>query len=73
MCASVLEGVYPGRVYADNLADPHAALLVTSIESESNGAWAFLAGDPANPAFNRALNAAIFERQVVNEQAPILF
>jgi RimJ/RimL family protein N-acetyltransferase len=73
MCASVLEGVYPGRVYVDDLPSPRCALLVTSIESEANGAWAFLAGDPGNQAFNRALNQAIFERQVISPQSPIIF
>jgi RimJ/RimL family protein N-acetyltransferase len=73
MCASVLEGVYPGRVYVDDLASPRCALLVTSIESEANGAWAFLAGDPGNQAFNRELNQAIFDRQAISPQSPIIF
>ncbi len=72
MCASVLEGVYPGRVFVDNLAAPRSALLVTFIESESSGAWAFLAGDPANQVFNQALNQAIFKRQVISPKAPIV-
>jgi len=73
MCAAVLEGVYPGKVYVDDLARPRTALLTTSIESEAHGIWCFLAGDPANDAFNRALNTAIYARQILAGEVPILF
>ncbi len=72
MCTSVLEGVYPGQVYVDDMVRPRTALLVTHIESEAYGAWCFLAGDPHNPAFTRALNAAIYARQVIAENTPVL-
>jgi RimJ/RimL family protein N-acetyltransferase len=73
MCASVLAGIYPGKVFVDDLAAPRSALLITFIESEAHGVWGFLAGDPANPAFNQAVNSAIFARQVVPAEAPVLF
>lgn len=77
MCAAVLEGVYPGKVYVDDvclghLAQPRTALLTTYIESEAHGTWCFLAGEPANDAFNQSLNAAIFSRQIINHDVPIL-
>jgi RimJ/RimL family protein N-acetyltransferase len=72
MCASVLAGIYPGHVFVDNLTQPRSALLTTFIESEAHGVWGFLAGDPANDTFNRALNAAIFNRQVFSGDAPVL-
>ncbi|MBN2147368.1 MAG: GNAT family N-acetyltransferase [Anaerolineales bacterium] len=72
MCAAVLEGIYPGKLYVDDLAQPRSALLTTFIESEAHGAWGYLAGDPANDLFNHALNAAIFSRQVVPIDSPVL-
>lgn len=73
MCAAVLEGIYPGRVYIDNPAQPRSALLTTYIESEAHGAWCFLAGEPANHGFNQSLNSAIFSRQIIARNTPILF
>ncbi len=73
MCAAVLGGIYPGKVYVDDLAQPHTSLLTTYIESEAHGNWCFLTGDPANNAFNRSLNAAIFSRQIIAADVPILF
>jgi len=73
MCTAVLEGIYPGRVYVDNLAQPQTALLTTYIESEAHGTWCFLAGEPINDAFNRSLNTAILSGQIVAKNTPILF
>jgi RimJ/RimL family protein N-acetyltransferase len=73
MCTAVLEGIYPGRVYVDNLAQPRTALLTTHIESEAHGSWCFLAGEPVNDGFNQSLNSAIFSRQIVANNTPILF
>lgn len=73
MCTAVLDGIYPGKVYVDNLAQPRTALLTTHIESEENGIWCFLAGEPANEAFNQSLNAAIFSRQIIADNTPVLF
>lgn len=72
MCTAVLEGIYPGKVYLDDVTQPATALLTTYIESEAHGAWCFLAGDAANAAFNQALNAAIYSRQVIAEGTPVL-
>ena len=73
MCTSVLEGIYPGRVYVDNLARPRSALLTTYIESEAHGTWCFLAGEPVNDGFNHSLNSAVFSRQIIAHNTPILF
>jgi RimJ/RimL family protein N-acetyltransferase len=73
MCTAVLEGVYPGKIFVDNPDDPRSAFLATYIKSEASGTWGFLAGDPTNEAFNRALNTAIFDRQVIHKDSPILF
>jgi RimJ/RimL family protein N-acetyltransferase len=73
MCAAVLEGIYPGRVYIDNVSQPRTALLTTYIESEAHGTWCFLAGEPANDGFNQSVNAAIFSRQIIANNTPILF
>ena len=73
MCTAVLEGIYPGKVYVDDLAQPRTALLTTYIESEAHGMWCFLAGEPANDVFNQSLNAAIFSRQIMTSAVPILF
>lgn len=73
MVAAVLEGVYPGKVYGDDPEQPRTALLTTAIESEAHGVWCFLAGDPANAAFNQALNAAIFAQTLFAAEVPVLF
>jgi RimJ/RimL family protein N-acetyltransferase len=73
MCKAVLEGIYPGRVYVDNLAQPRTALLTTYIESEAHGTWCFLAGESINDGFTRSLNAAIFSRQIIANNTPVLF
>jgi RimJ/RimL family protein N-acetyltransferase len=69
----VLAGCYPGRVYVDDRAAPRAALLLTYIESEATGVWAFLAGDPSNESFNRELNAALLGRKLFGAEVPVLF
>lgn len=73
MCTAVLDGIYPGKVYADNPAQPRSALLTTHIESEAHGVWCFLAGEAANEAFNQSLNAAIFSHQIIAGNVPVLF
>ena len=72
MCAAVLEGVYPGKVYVADQDQPRTALLTTYIESEAHGIWCFLAGEPANDAFNQALNEAIYSREIIPPDVPIL-
>jgi RimJ/RimL family protein N-acetyltransferase len=65
-CTGVLEGKYPGRVFVDDPAHPRTAFMIT------RDMWCFLAGDPHNDAFNRALNAAILAREVVGEGVSVL-
>ena len=72
MCTAVLAGVYPGKIFVDDPAHPQSALLTTHIGDESSGTWGFLAGNPANDPFNRALNQATFDRQVVPPDSSIL-
>jgi RimJ/RimL family protein N-acetyltransferase len=72
MCTSVLERVYPGRVFVDRVENPRTALLTTFIESEENSTWGFLAGEPTNENFNRTLNTAIFDRQVISPKTPVI-
>lgn len=72
MCTAVLEGIYPGKVYTDGYTRPRTALLTTYIESEAHGTWCFLAGEPANHAFNQSLNAAIFSRQIIAKSTPLV-
>lgn len=73
MCAAVLAGVYPGRVYVDQPEKPRSALLLTFIESESSGVWAFLAGAADNPVFNQAVNQAVRARTCLDPRTPIIF
>jgi RimJ/RimL family protein N-acetyltransferase len=73
MCTSVLEGVYPGKIFVDNRHHPHSAFLATYIDNEASGIWGFLSGIPTNEAFNLALNNAIFTREVIYPETPLLF
>jgi RimJ/RimL family protein N-acetyltransferase len=73
MCSAVLEGVYPGNVFVDDLDHPETAFLTTFISGEDEGVWGFLVGEPRNDPFNRALNRAIFNREMISERAPIVF
>ena len=73
MCNAVLEGIYHGKVYVDDRARPQTALLTTYIESEAHGVWCFLAGESTNDAFNQSTNSAIFSRQIIPDNTPILF
>jgi RimJ/RimL family protein N-acetyltransferase len=72
MCLSVLEGIYPGSVYVENIEHPDAAVLTTFIENETNGVWAFLAGNPGNNNFNQSLNRAIYDRRVISMETPVV-
>ena len=73
MCTAVLEGIYPGRLHVDNLAESRTALLTTYIESETHGTWCFLVGEPNNNDFNQSLNSAVFSRRIIAHNTPILF
>jgi RimJ/RimL family protein N-acetyltransferase len=67
MCTAVLEGIWPGQVWVDDVANPKAGLLITFL-SGGGAAWCFLAGDPDNLKFNAALNKAIFEDKVAGKE-----
>ena len=66
MCTAVLEGIWPGKVWADNPDEPRTAFLVTFL-SGGGAAWCFLAGKPDNQKFNTALNKAIFADKVIGQ------
>ncbi len=65
-CRAVLEGSHPGRVFVDDPASPQTAFLIT------REVWSYLAGEPGNEGFNRALNRAIFRQEIVGEGVPLL-
>jgi RimJ/RimL family protein N-acetyltransferase len=64
--AAVLDGNSPGRVFVDDSARPRSAFTVSP-------EGCYLAGDPYNPAFNRALNQAVVLRRGLGEDVPVLF
>ncbi|MBK8022441.1 MAG: GNAT family N-acetyltransferase [Chloroflexi bacterium] len=61
-CAGVLEGLYAGRVFVDDPEQPRSGFVA------KDGGWWFLAGDPGDEAFNRALNTALFDRTILGEK-----
>jgi RimJ/RimL family protein N-acetyltransferase len=62
-CAAVLAGIHPGRVFVDDPGQPHSGAVIRE------DSWCFLAGSPAEREFNRALNQALFARQIVPQKA----
>ena len=72
MCTAVLEGIYPGKVFVDNHNNPGTALLTTFIESEQRSVWGFLVGEAHNEEFNSVLNWAIYNRQIMPTETPVL-
>jgi GNAT superfamily N-acetyltransferase len=66
-CAGVLEGCHEGRVLVDDLDQPRTAFMLTW------GCWGYLAGDPGNAGFLRALNETLFSRAFLDEHAWGLF
>lgn len=63
--AAVLDGNSPGRIFVDDPAQPRTAFMLSPEGS-------YLAGDPDNPAFNAALNRAIFSRRILGEDVSVL-
>lgn len=61
-CAGVLEGLYAGRVLVDDRDNPRSGLV------SKDKVWWFLAGNPHNQTFNKALNAALFDRTLSGEK-----
>jgi RimJ/RimL family protein N-acetyltransferase len=66
-CAGVLERSHDGRVFVDDLQSPRTAFMLTW------GCWGYLAGDPDNAGFLRALNEALFSKAFLDEGAWGLF
>jgi RimJ/RimL family protein N-acetyltransferase len=65
-CAAVLAGLHPGRVFVDDPAQPRTGFAC------HDDPWCFLAGDPGNDGFVRALNRAIYAREAVPAAVPSL-
>ncbi|MBN1582487.1 MAG: GNAT family N-acetyltransferase [Anaerolineae bacterium] len=65
-CTAVLAGIHPGWIFVDDLDRPHTAFL------NHKDSWCYLAGDPANTAFNRALNEAIWQKEAIKADVPVL-
>ena len=64
--AAVLDGNNPGRVFVDDPANPQTAFMFSP-------EGCYLAGNPDNNAFNRALNHAIYAGEVPGEKVNALF
>jgi RimJ/RimL family protein N-acetyltransferase len=62
----VLAGIHPGRILVDDASQPRTALVTR------DDGWCFLAGDPGNDGFNRAVNRAIRDREIVSPKASTL-
>ena len=62
-CAGVLEGCHVGRVYVDDVEQPHTAFMLTW------DCWGFFGGDPDNAAFLQALNEALYAKTFLDEHA----
>ncbi len=62
-CAGVLQGKYPGQLWVDDVLRPRSALLV------KDGFWAYLGGDAGNTAFNQAVRAGFFDRQITGDKS----
>jgi RimJ/RimL family protein N-acetyltransferase len=73
MVAAVLDDIYPGAIYTDDPSHPRTAYLQTFIGSEQEPQWGFLAGDPNNDVFCRELNQALFQREIVHPNAPLIY
>ena len=70
-CTAVLAGAYPGRVLVDDARQPATALLTTALSA--GALWCFLAGDPADAGFNRAVNRVLRSGEGLDEAVTILF
>ena len=66
-CTAALAGLFPGRVVVDDPDHPQAAFVNTG------GVWCFLAGKPDDDGFNRALNRALFDREIIDGDVDALF
>lgn len=63
MCGAVLMDIYPGRIWVDDPAIQKTAFMSSYLNQGVT--WCYLIGNPLNVSFNRALNQAIFTRQII--------
>jgi GNAT superfamily N-acetyltransferase len=70
MCAAVLEGIWPGKIWADDPHDPGSAMLLTFL-SGGGAAWCFLAGSPDDDEFNAFLNTTLFKDKVAGKDVGV--
>jgi RimJ/RimL family protein N-acetyltransferase len=61
-CMAVLAGIYPGRVFVNDMTQPETGCVAT------RGNWVFLAGKTDNVAFNDALKQALWKREIASEK-----
>lgn len=64
--AAVLAGDNPGRVFVDEPAAPRTAFMLSP-------EGCYLAGNPDNPVFNRALNREVVSNRVLGDDVRVLF
>jgi RimJ/RimL family protein N-acetyltransferase len=63
--AAVLDGNSPGRVFVDDAARPRSAFMLSP-------EGCYLAGDPDDRTFNRALNQGIVERRELGDEVRVI-
>jgi len=66
MCAAVLDGIWPGKIWVNDIRNPQSALLITFLGG-GGAAWCFLAGE-ADARFSEFLNNALFEEKVAGDE-----
>jgi GNAT superfamily N-acetyltransferase len=64
--AAVLDGNCPGRIFVDDPTQPRSAFMLSP-------EGCYLAGDPGNLAFNRALNEALVHQRALGDDVHALF
>ena len=73
MSAAVLEGIWDGDVWVDDMDIPKASMILFYLPA-GGPAWCFLAGNPESAGFNSAINSLIFgENSIYKDTASFLF
>ncbi len=67
MSVAVLDDNRSGKVFADDPTNPQTAFIFTP------QVWCYLAGNPDNDSFNRALNQAIYAGGIFDKGVDVLF
>jgi len=70
MALSILEGIRPGVVVVN---DPSAPTVLFMAASESAFAWTYLAGDPSERGFLKALGTWVFDEKGLGEDVVFTF